>query len=71
MLLATFCLWFVVEVAEVATTGLATQLLNIKDFCECLAKLIETMENAKYIIKEAVQAIHEFDFGESTCNIYC
>ena len=27
------------------------------------------MESAKYTIKEAVQAIQEFDFGEDTCNI--
>ena len=27
------------------------------------------MENAKYTIKEAVQAIQELDFGEDTCNV--
>ena len=27
------------------------------------------MESAKNTIKEAVQAIQEFDFGEDTCNI--
>ena len=27
------------------------------------------MESAKYIIKEAVQAIQKLDFGEVTCNI--
>ena len=27
------------------------------------------MENAKYTIKEAAQAIQELDFGEDTCNI--
>ena len=30
---------------------------------------IETMESAKYIIKEAVQAIRELDFGEDICSI--
>ena len=43
--------------------GLAGQLLKIKDQNECLVKLIEKMENAKYAIKEAVQAIQD------TCNI--
>ena len=50
-------------------SGLAGQLLKIKDYYECLVKLIETMESAKYTIKEAVQAIQELDFGEDTCNI--
>ena len=53
-------------------SGLADQLLKIKDQYECLVKLIEKMESAKYIIKEAVQAIQaiqELDFGEDTCNI--
>ena len=52
--------------AEVSlqTTGLATQLLNIKDQHERLVKLIETMESDKYTIKEAVRAIQELDFGE-------
>ena len=27
------------------------------------------MENVKYAVKEAVQAIQELDFGEDTCNI--
>ena len=27
------------------------------------------MENAKYIINKAVQAIQELDFGEDPCNI--
>ena len=49
--------------------GLAGQLLKIKDQYECLVKLIEKMESAKYTIKEAVQAFQEFDFGEDTCNI--
>ena len=38
-------------------SGLAGQLLTIKDQYECLVKLIEKMESAKYTIKEAVQAI--------------
>ena len=50
-------------------SGLAGQLLEIKDQYECLVKLIEKMESAKYTIKEAVQAIQELDFGEDTCNI--
>ena len=35
-------------------SGLADQLLRIKDQYECLVKLIKTMESAKYTIKEAV-----------------
>ena len=50
-------------------SGLAGQLLKIKDQYECLVKLTENMESAKYIIKEAVQAIQELHFGEDTCNI--
>ena len=50
-------------------SGLAGQLLKIEDQYECLVKLIEKMESAKYTIKEAVQAIQELDFGEDTCNI--
>ena len=50
-------------------SGLAGQLLKIKDQYECLVKLIEKMEKAKYTIKEAVQAIQELDFGKDTCNI--
>ena len=50
-------------------SGLAGHLLNIKDQYECLGKLIQKMECAKYTIKEAVQAIHKLDFGEDTCNI--
>ena len=52
-------------------SGLAGQLLKIKDQYECLVKLIEKMENAKYTIKEAVavQTIKKLDFGEDTCNI--
>ena len=50
-------------------SGLAGQLLKIKDQYECLVKLIEKMESAKYTNKEAVQAIQEFDFGEDICNI--
>ena len=37
-------------------SGLAGQLLKIKDKYECLVKLIEMMESAKYTIKEAVLA---------------
>ena len=48
---------------------LAGQLLKIKDQYECLVKLIEKMESAKYTIKEAKQAIQELDFGEDTCTI--
>ena len=50
-------------------SGLAGQLLKIEDQYECLVKLIEKMESAKYTIKEAVQAIQELDFGEDTGNI--
>ena len=50
-------------------SGLAGQLLKIKDQYECLVKLIEKMESAKYTIKEAVQAIQELDFGEDSCII--
>ena len=50
-------------------SGLAGQLLKIRDQYECLVKLIEKMESAKYTIKKAVQAIQELDFGEDTCNI--
>ena len=49
--------------------GLAGQLLEIKVQYECLVKLIEKMESAKYTIKETVQAIQELDYGEDTCNI--
>ena len=48
---------------------LAGQQLKIKDQYECVVKLIEKMESAKYTIKEAVQAIQELDVGEDTCNI--
>ena len=51
-------------------SGLASQLLKIKDQYECLVKLIEKMESAKYTIEEAaVQVIQELDFGKDTCNI--
>ena len=50
-------------------SGLAGQLLKIKDQYECLVKLIEKTESAKYTIKEIVQAIQILDFGEETCNI--
>ena len=50
-------------------SGLAGQLLKIKDQYKCLLKLIEKMKSAKYTIKEAVQAIQKLDFGEDACNI--
>ena len=50
-------------------SGLAGQLLKIKDQYECLVKLVEKTESAKYTIKEAVQAIQELVFDEDTCNI--
>ena len=50
-------------------SGLASQLLKIKDQYECLIKLKEKMESAKYTIKEAVQTIQELDFGEDTYNM--
>ena len=50
-------------------SGLAGQLLKLKDQYQCLIKLIEKTESAKYTIKEAVQAIQELDFAEDTCNI--
>ena len=49
-------------------SGLAGQLLKIKDQYEFLVKLIKKMESEKYTIKETVQAIQELDFGEDTCN---
>ena len=52
------------------STSIATQLLKIKDQYECLVKLIEGMENARYITKKAVQAIQVIDFGEDTSGIY-
>ena len=51
------------------TIDFATQLLEIKDQYKCLVMLIETMESAKYTIKEAVQTIQELDFEEGTCSI--
>ena len=50
-------------------SDLAGQLLKIKDQHECLVKLIEKMESAKYTVKEAVQAIQELDFGENTLSL--
>ena len=50
-------------------SGLAGQLLKLKDQYQCLIKLTEKMESAKYTMKEAVQAIQELDFGKDTCNI--
>ena len=41
-------------IASWQTIDIATQLLKIEDQCECLVKLIESMESAKYTIKEAV-----------------
>ena len=57
------------EKVSLQKSGLVGQLLKLKDQCECLIKLIEKMESAKYTIKEAVRAIQEHDFGEDTCNI--
>ena len=51
------------------TTALVTQVLKIEDQCECLVKPTETMESAKYTIKEAVKAIQELDFEKGTCSI--
>ena len=48
-------------------SGLAGQLLEIKDQYEYLVKVIEKTKSAKYTIKEAVQAIQEINFGEDTC----
>ena len=39
------------------------------DQYECLVKLIENIESAKYTIEKVVQAIKKLDFGEDTCNI--
>ena len=50
-------------------SGLAGQLLKIKDQYECLVKPIKKMESTKYTIKEAVQTIRELDFDEDTCKI--
>ena len=50
-------------------SGLAGQLFKIKNQYECLVKLVEKIESAKYAIKKAMQAIRELDFGEDTCNI--
>ena len=47
------------------TTSLASQPLKSKNQYECVAGLIETMESAKYAIKEAVKAIQELDFKEN------
>ena len=38
-------------------SGLAGQLLKLKDQDKCIVKLIEKMQSAKYTTKEAVQAI--------------
>ena len=50
-------------------SGLAGQLLKLKDQYECAVKLTEKMESAKYTIKGAVQAIQELGFGQDICNI--
>ena len=50
-------------------SGLAAQLLKIKDQYNCIAKLTEKMKSARYTIKETMQAIQELDFGEDTRNI--
>ena len=56
--------------AEVSllTACLATQLFKVKDHCECLVRLKETIESVKYTIKEAMQVIQELDFEEDTCS---
>ena len=51
------------------TTGLATQLLKIKNQYESLVKLAETKENANYTVKEEMQAFQDLDLGENTCDI--
>ena len=43
--------------ASLQTISLATQLLKIKDQCECTVELIDMTESVKYTIKEASQAI--------------
>ena len=53
------------------TSGLATQLLKIKDNHDNLVKLIETMESCKHAIIGVVQAIQKLGFGEITCSINC
>ena len=53
------------------TTGLATQLLKIKDQYKCPVKLRKTTESAKYNIKEVVQAIHKLDFREDNYSTNC
>ena len=50
-------------------SGLAGQLLKIKDQYERQVKLIKKIESAKYTIEEAVQAIQKLGFSEDTCNI--
>ena len=57
------------EKVNLQKSGLAGQLLKIKDQYQCLVKLIEKMESAKYTIKKAMQAVQELGFGEDTCNI--
>ena len=61
------CFGILVTQAKVSSqkSGLAGQLLKIKDQYECLIKLIEKMESVKYTVKEAMQAIQELDFGET------
>ena len=62
-------IWVTRAKASLQKSGLAGQLLKIKDQYEYLVQLTEKMRSAKHIIKEAVQAIQELDFGEDTCSI--
>ena len=50
-------------------SGLADQLLKIKDQYECLVKLYRKDESAKNTIKKAVLAIQELEYGQNTCSI--
>ena len=52
-------------IVSLQRTGLATQLLKVKDLYECLIKLVEMMGRAKYTINKAVQAIQKLDCGEA------
>lgn len=43
-------------------SGLAFQLLNIKDYNKCLVRFTEAMESFNYTIKEVVRAMQVIDF---------
>ena len=64
-----YCILVTQAKVSLQTTGLATQLLKLQYQYECVVKLIEMMESAKYINKKAAQAIQELDFREDTCSI--